>query len=119
VLTDATIRAAKGREKAYKLTDGGGLYVQVTPGGSKLWRMRYEFGGKEKLLSFGRYPDLGLADARDRRQAAKQLLREGQDPALARLKQRLDGNATAANSFEVTGIPGIGRPGRNAMPLTF
>lgn len=100
MLTDATIRAAKGRDKPYKLTDGGGLYVQITPNGSKLWRMRYEYGGKEKLLSFGPYPALGLAEARERRQAAKQLLRDGQDPALARAKQRLNGTAALANTFE-------------------
>src|ERR1700684_3105713 len=100
MLTDATVRTSKGQDRPYTLTDGGSLYLQVTPDGSNVWRMRYEFGGKEKLLSFGRYPDLGLADARDCRQEAKQLLRKGQDPALARLKQRLDGDATAANSFE-------------------
>jgi integrase len=101
MLTDATIRTSKGRDRPYKLTDGGGLYLQVTPGGSKLWRMRYEFGGKEKLLSFGRYPDLGLADARDRRQEAKQLLRKGFDPTLARAKQRLEGSTSQTNTFEI------------------
>ncbi len=61
----------------------------------------HEFGGKEKLLSLGRYPDLGLADARDCRQEAKQLLRKGFDPALARVKQRLEGSTSQTNTFEI------------------
>ena len=61
MLTDAAIRAAKPADKPYKLTDRAGLYLHVTPAGSKLWRLRYEFGRKEKLLSIGPYPDVSLA----------------------------------------------------------
>lgn len=84
-LTDTHIRNLKAGEKAYKVADGGGLYIHVAETGAKLWRMRYRFGGKEKLLSFGAYPDLTLARAREKRQDAKRLLAEGIDPA-AQLK---------------------------------
>jgi integrase len=100
VLTDAAIRAAKSGVKPYRLTDGAGLYVHVMPNGSKLWRMRYEFGGKEKLLAFGRYPEVGLAEARDRRHTTKQLLRHGRDPALERQRQRLEYAEFTATAFE-------------------
>ena len=55
-LTDRQIKNAKPADKAYKLADGGGLYLQVTPAGGKLWRLKYRVGGKEKLLSIGKYP---------------------------------------------------------------
>lgn len=84
-LTDTRIRNLKAGEKAYKVADGGGLYIHVAETGAKLWRMRYRFEGKEKLLSFGAYPDLTLARAREKRQDAKRLLAEGIDPA-AQLK---------------------------------
>jgi len=68
------------RSKDYKLTDGEGLYLLVRPNGSKLWRFKYRFAGKEKLLSFGQYPGVGLADARLRRAEAKVALGQGIDP---------------------------------------
>ena len=80
VLKDLTIRQAKPREKAYKLTDGGGMYLYVTPAGGKLWRMKYRFGGKEKTLSMGKYPVVTLEMAREKRLEAKRLLHEGCDP---------------------------------------
>ena len=81
-LTDIAIRAAKARETPYKLTDGGGLHLYVTPAGGKLWRLRYERHGKEQLLSLGKYPDVTLAAARDKRDDAKKILRVGGDPAV-------------------------------------
>ena len=80
LLTDVQIRKSRPKEKAYRLADGKGLHVHVTPQGSKLWRMRYEFDGREKLLSFGPYPEVSLADARDAREAARATLRAGADP---------------------------------------
>ena len=59
-LTDVAIRAAKPREKPYRLSDSGGLYLEVSPSGSKLWRWKYRFGGKEKRLALGVYPDVPL-----------------------------------------------------------
>ena len=86
-LTEFALRKAKPREKAYKLSDSGGLHILVQPTGSKLWRLKYRFGGKEKLLSFGPYPLLSIADARARRDEAKRLLLDGADPGA---KKKLD-----------------------------
>jgi hypothetical protein len=109
MLTDAAIRAAKPAEKPYKLTDRAGLYLHITPAGSKLWRMRYEFGRQEKLLSFGPYPDISLAEARDRRDAAKRQLRNGRDPSLERKLERTRSHAALSNTFEAVARDRYGR----------
>jgi hypothetical protein len=69
-LTNIEIQNAKGRTKPYKLADGGWLYLVVNPSNSKLWRMAYRFGGKEKVLSLGAYPQVSLKDAREKREPA-------------------------------------------------
>ena len=79
-LSDAKVRNAKPKEKAYKLTDNGGLYLLVNPNGGRYWRYKYRFGGKEKLLAFGSYPDLSLADARELHSQARRTLALGSDP---------------------------------------
>ena len=79
-LTELQAKNSKPRDRAYKVADGEGLFLLVQPNGTKLWRLKYRFGGKEKLLSFGAYPALGLAAAREKRRAAKALLAEGKDP---------------------------------------
>ncbi len=79
-LSDVTIRKAKPADKTQRLFDGGGLYLEVSPAGGKWWRLKYRFGGKEKRLSLGTYPDTGLADARDKRDAARKLLAADVDP---------------------------------------
>ncbi|WP_313540563.1 tyrosine-type recombinase/integrase [Sphingomonas sp.] len=79
-LKELEVRYATKRQKDYKLADGEGLYLLVRPNGSKLWRMKYRFDSKEKLLSFGRYPDLSLAEARLRRAEARVALGQGRDP---------------------------------------
>eukprot|EP01013_Petalomonas_cantuscygni_P017534 TRINITY_DN34692_c0_g1_i1.p1 TRINITY_DN34692_c0_g1~~TRINITY_DN34692_c0_g1_i1.p1 ORF type:complete len:350 (-),score=32.56 TRINITY_DN34692_c0_g1_i1:1474-2523(-) len=94
-LTDTQVRHLKSKEKAYKVADGGGLYIHVTATGSKLWRMRYRVGGKEQLLSFGAYPEVSLARAREKRQDAKALLADGIDPMA---KQKADRNERAAKN---------------------
>lgn len=81
VLTDAKLRQAKAAEKPYKLTDAGGLHLYVTTTGARLWRLRYEVAGREKLLSLGRYPDMTLLQARAARDEARAVLRTGADPA--------------------------------------
>ncbi len=83
-LKDLQARNAVPRERAYKLGDGEGLYLLVQPNGSKLWRMKYRFSGREKLLSFGAYPGVGIAAARDLRQQAKANLALGKDPSVHR-----------------------------------
>lgn len=99
-LTAVAIKAAKGREKPYKLTDGDGLYVAVMPNGSRYWRMNYRFLGKQKTLSFGVWPDTGLADARAQRDAARKLLAAGEDPGERIKLDRIAATVAAANSFQ-------------------
>jgi hypothetical protein len=65
-LTEVAIKKAKPKEKSFKLADGGGLYLDVMPNGSKYWQMKYRFGGKEKRLAFGVYPSISLASAREK-----------------------------------------------------
>lgn len=87
-LTDTAIRTTKPSKRPVKLFDGGGLFLLVTPTGGKWWRFRYRFGGKENSLSVGVYPHVGLVDARRRRDAAKQLLAKGIDPAAVRREEK-------------------------------
>ena len=86
-LTNEQILQAKSAEKEYTLFDGGGLYLLITPTGSKLWRMKYRFEGKEKSLSFGAYPVVTLADARLQKTNAKDLIKVGVNPITARKEQ--------------------------------
>lgn len=94
-LTDTRIRQLKSEAKPYKVADGGGLFLLVTTTGSKLWRMKYRFAGREKLLSFGAYPGTSLANARERRQKAKSLIADGIDPMA---KAQADKAATIAQN---------------------
>jgi hypothetical protein len=79
-LTDTEIKKSRAADKAYRISDGSGLYVWVTPAGGKLWRWGYDLDGKEKLISFGKYPAVSLALARQRHTEARSLLAEGVDP---------------------------------------
>lgn len=89
-LRELEAKNAKPRERAYKLADGLGLFLLIQSNGSKLWRMKYRFAGREKLLSFGAYPALSLAAARDRRNVAKQILAQGKDPMVNKSELRHD-----------------------------
>jgi len=100
-LSDTAIRTAKPADKPRRLFDGGGLYLEVSPAGGKLWRLKYRHGGKEKRLALGAYPDTGLKDARDKRDAARKLLAAGVDPGEQRKAAKAAGEERAANSFEV------------------
>lgn len=84
MLSDTKIRTAKAATAQYRLADDRGLHLLVRPNGSKLWQLRYRFQGKEKTASLGQYPDVGLADARERRDAARKVLAKGADPVQAR-----------------------------------
>jgi len=99
-LTDTAIRAAKPADKPVRLFDSGGLYLEVAPAGGKWWRLKYRFGGKEKRLSLGTYPDTGLKDARTRRDHARKLLADGIDPGENRKEAKREEAAKAINSFE-------------------
>lgn len=100
-LSDVQVKNAKAKEKDYKLSDGHGLYLLVTATGGKLWRMKYNYGGKEKQLAFGAYPAVTLADARQRREDAKKLLANSVDPGKVKKAQKAAKNAAAENSFEI------------------
>ena len=100
-LTDVNIKKAKPNGKMRKLTDGGGLYIQIAPTGGKLWRYDYRFDGKRKTLALGRYPDISLQQARDRHQEARKQLAQGVDPSVAKQAQKTAGKERAANGFEV------------------
>lgn len=98
-LSDVAIRKAKPGPKSFKLSDGGGLHVIVQPNGSKLWRLKYRFLGKEKLLSFGQYPIAMLADARRRRDEAKKLLNDGIDPSAQRQQDKIKALVSSETTF--------------------
>lgn len=100
-LTDTQIKKAKPGDKARKLFDGGGLYLEVSPKGGKWWRLKYRFGGKEKRLSLGVYPDVSLKQARERRDEARKLLANELDPGEYRKSKRSATVERAANSFEL------------------
>lgn len=87
-LTDARLKATKPRQKPYKLFDGRGLYIEVTPAGGRLWRLKYRFNGKEKRLALGAWPEVSLREARDARDEARRGLRRGEDPGAARRMAR-------------------------------
>ena len=98
-LSDAAIRNAKPSEKAYKLADESGLHLYVTPRGSKLWRQKYRFDGREKLLGFGPYPVTTLKMARVKRDEAEAILLDGRDPGDAKKAERRAAASERANSF--------------------
>lgn len=100
-LSDVQINKAKPKDKDYKLTDGGGLFLLLTPSGGKLWRLKYRFDGKEKLLALGQYPAVSLADARQRREDARKLLANDQDPSAIKKAVQEAAVVAAASVFEV------------------
>jgi hypothetical protein len=99
-LTDTAVRNAKGKEKPYKLSDGGGLYVLVNQDGSRYWRLAYRFAGKQKTLALGTYPSVTLADARTRRDEAKRVLASGTDPSEKRRADKQAATIAAKRSLE-------------------
>lgn len=99
-LSDVKIKNAKPTDKQYKLYDERGLFLIVSPAGGKWWRFRYRFDEKEKLLSLGVYPDIGLKDARERRDAARKMLAHAIDPGLHRKAEKTAKHAEATSSFE-------------------
>ncbi len=111
-LTDTSIRNARSRGKPYKIFDGGGLHLLVNPEGSKLWRLKYRFGGREKLLSFGPYPLVGLKAAREKRDAAKLLLLEDLDPGEERKLARIRAERERAITFAAVAQESLPGPGK-------
>jgi len=100
-LTDAALRALKPGEKTRKVSDAQGLFIQVEPNGSRLWRLGYRYQNKQKLLALGAYPEIGLKEARAARDAARAQLRDGIDPAVQKRLDKLAAASAAAATFEV------------------
>ena len=100
MLTDKQIVNARAKVKPYRLSDGGGLYLEVSPTGSKYWRMKYRFAGKEKRLAIGVYPRIKSAEARAKAAEAKAKLADGTDPSAERKVAKLAGLVSATNTFE-------------------
>ncbi len=101
-LTDTAVRKTRPGAKPYKVADGKGLFLLVHPNGSKYWRLKFRFAGKEKLLSLGIYPTVSLAEARNRRDHARKLLSNGVDPGVAKQVSKRSVKMAAENSFEAT-----------------
>lgn len=99
-LTDTAIRALRPAEKPFKRADAKGLYVEVFPSGSKLWRFKYRLGGKEKRLALGAYPEVTLAEARKRRDEARRSVEAAVDPSLERKRAKVAAKLSADDSFE-------------------
>jgi len=98
-LKDAEVRALKALDRVYKRADERGLYVEVHPSGSKLWRLKYNHLGKDKRIALGRYPEVGLAEARRKRDEARQQVRDGIDPLAERKREKLLAQFNGANTF--------------------
>jgi len=98
-LTELGVRKAKPSSKPKKLSDGGGLFLLLHPNGSKYWRMKYRFMGKEKLLAIGVWPEVSLIAAREKRNEAKQLLKSGKDPSAAKKNLKLNKRVAQSNTF--------------------
>ncbi len=108
-LTDIKVRTAKSTDKQYKLTDGNGMHLLVHPNGSRYWRLQYRFGGKQKMLALGVYPEVSLADARARRDEARKLLANSIDPGrqeekMIKLNRK---KRVLSNSLLLSGTPRI------------
>ena len=100
-LTEMAVKKAKPLEKQQKISDGGGLYLLIHPNGGKYWQMAYRFEGKQKTLSLGIYPEVGLAQARDRRDEARKLLANEIDPGAVKQAKKASGILLSENSFEI------------------
>lgn len=100
-LSDMAVRTAKPREKAFKLSDGAGMYLLVKPDGKRYWRFDYRFHEKRKTLALGVYPEVSLKQAREKRDDAKRQLTDGSDPSHVRKIEKLTGAISAENSFRI------------------
>jgi len=120
-LTALAVNGAKEKEKPYKLSDSGGLYLLVNPNGSRYWRLNYRFLGKGKTLALGTFPSVSLAEARSKRDKAKKLLVEGIDPSEKRRVDKLTSHIATENTFKAIAEELVGkleREGRAEATLT-
>ena len=100
ILTELTVKKAAVKAKPYKLADSGGLYLLINPNGSRYWRLKYRISQKEKVLALGVYPDVPLREARDKRDDAKKLIRDGYDPSALKQEKKREAERLMADSFE-------------------
>lgn len=107
-LVDTGIKSAQPKKTQYKLSDGEGMFLLVTPSGGKYWRMKYRFAGKEKLLALGVYPETSLAAARAKRYTARQQLADGTDPGLAKKETARQERIRSGNTFEAIAREWVG-----------
>jgi hypothetical protein len=117
-LSDTAVKNAKPKARPYKIADSGGLFLLVMPNGSKYWRLRYFCDGKEKTLALGVYPDVPLADARERRAEAKKHLAAGIDPGKAKKQAKREEAFRAANTFEAIAREWYGQRKHEWAPKT-
>ena len=99
-LNDRQIKHSKPKDKPYKLTDGNGLYLHITPAGGKLWKLDYAIDGKRKTLSIGKYPHLSLVEAREAAENARKMKAQGIDPSQAKQQAKAERQAALLNTFE-------------------
>lgn len=119
-LSDTAIYKAKPGTKERKLADGKGLYLLLKPNGSKLWRLKYRFAGKERKLAIGQYPEVGVKDARTKAEEARKLIAAGYDPGVAKKEAALAASISAANTFKAVAdefIQKLEREGRAEATL--
>lgn len=115
-LTDSAIRALKPRERPYKVSDEKGLYLQVTPAGGRLWRLKFRAsGGVEKKLSFGSYPEISLKEARELRDRARSLVANGVDPADKKRRDKRAAKVSADNTFSAVAKDYIAKNRRDGL----
>ena len=114
-LTIVAIKAARAQAKPYKLFDGKGLFLSIEPSGGRLWRLKYRYSGKEKKLSLGAFPDVGLKEARDSRDAARALLAAGIDPGQKKRSDKLGQALQAANTFQAIAEEYIAKRAREGL----
>lgn len=100
-LTDPKVRQAKPKDKTYRISDEKGLYLEVQTNGSRYWRHKYRFNGKEKRLAYGVYPEVTLKEARNKRDASRKFLSDGIDPGAVKNARKIASGEAATNSFEV------------------
>jgi hypothetical protein len=105
-LTDLQIKRATQADKPYVLRDGRGLFLVVTQAGGKLWRWKYRFERREKLMSYGKYPDVSLSRARERHDEARRLLSEGFDPMAVRKTEKAALKEKSEHAFRNIGGSG-------------
>lgn len=118
-LTDAKIKSLRPRAALYRVADSAGLCLEVSPSGSRLWRYRYRHAGKARMMALGRYPETGLAQARERRDAARRQLHDGIDPCAERKADRVAAAVAAADTFRAVADEWLGKQKARLAPSTY